>query len=82
MLTRKDYEHQRHLNAKNDYGFSYNMLVKIGNQHQKAYSNNDEDTMKLIIYRLIDANYHPEAGLLDEHDYEGFKKLIYKDFHM
>jgi hypothetical protein len=45
-------------------------------EHQKA-----SKRIKILLEdRLEDANFHTECGYLANHDYEGFEKLVTKDY--
>lgn len=59
-------------NERNDWGFSKKQLLSILKEYQKC----DNPRRKLAyVERLEDANFHEEAHLLSENDFEGFKNL-------
>ena len=63
-------------NHKCDYAYGYDSLMKILKEHQKATKR-----IKILIEdRLVDANFHSEAGLLSKDDYEGFIALVTKEY--
>lgn len=60
-------------NEKNGWGFSKKMLFAL----LKAYQKETNPRRKLAyVERLEDANFHEEAHLLSENDFEGFKNLL------
>lgn len=62
-------------NEKCDYAYGYERLMKVMREHQKA-----EKRIKILLAdRLVDANFHEEAGFLQEGDYEGFEKFVAKE---
>ena len=63
-------------NKKCNYGYGYDSLMKLLKEHQKA----DKRIKILLEDRLVDANFHSEAGLLANGDYDGFVELVRKDY--
>lgn len=61
-------------NQKCGWAYGYDSLMKVLKEHQKA----DKRIKILIEDRLVDANFHSEAGLLSEGDYEGYIELVRK----
>jgi len=57
-------------NRENQWGFNYNMLMKLMQQHSKA----DKRMKVLLEDRLTDANFHSARSYLVEGDYEGFEQ--------
>ena len=71
---REKYVHKP--NHKCDYAYGYDSLMKILKEHQKA-----SKRMKILIEdRLVDANFHSEAGYLAQGDYEGYTALVRRDY--
>lgn len=72
ILTDKDMERAYRENRKNGWGFSLDQLMRLiythehGDAHRKAY----------IEYRLTDANFHYECGLLAQGEYEKCRKSV------
>jgi hypothetical protein len=63
-------------NRKCDYRYGYDSLMKLLKEHQKA-----SKRMKILIEdRLVDANFHHEAGLLSQGDYEKFVEDVRKEY--
>jgi len=63
-------------NEKCNYAYGYDSLMKLLKEHQKA----DKRIKILLEDRLVDANFHSEAGLLAKGDYEGYIELVRKDY--
>ena len=63
-------------NRKCDYGYGYDSLMKLLKEHQKA----DKRIRILLEDRLVDANFHSEAGLLSEGKYDEFIELVKKTY--
>ena len=63
-------------NIKCDYAYGYDSLMKLLKEYQKA----DKRIKILLKDRLVDANFHSEAGLLAKGDYEGYTKLVRKEY--
>lgn len=63
-------------NKKCDYAYGYDSLMKLLKEHQKA----DKRIKILLEDRLDDANFHSEASLLSEGDYEGYIELVRKTY--
>jgi hypothetical protein len=62
-------------NKKNDYGFSYESIMKLMREHQKG-----SKRMKILLEdRLTDANFHSACSYLCRGDYDGFEKFVAKD---
>ena len=57
-------------NEKNDWGCSYDELIRLMKKHQKA----DKRMKRLIEDRLEDINYHEFVACLAEKDYDGYMK--------
>lgn len=76
MLSNKDMARMVALNKRNGWGFTANMLITQMRKYRKAYIAGDAHTMELIEFRLEDANFHTERGLLAEKDFDGFKKAV------
>ena len=71
---REKYVHKP--NKKCDYSYGYDSLMKLLKEHQKA-----DKRMKILLEdRLVDANFHTEAGLLADGDYEGYIELVRKTY--
>ena len=71
---REKYVHRP--NHKCDYAYGYDSLMKILKEHQKA-----SKRIKILIEdRLVDANFHSEAGYLAQGDYEGYVALVRRDY--
>lgn len=63
-------------NHKCGWGYGYDSLMKLLKEHQKA-----SKRMKILIEdRLTDANFHSEAGLLSQGDYERFVALVREEY--
>jgi hypothetical protein len=63
-------------NHKCDWAYGYDSLMKILKEHQKATKR-----MKILIEdRLVDANFHSEAGYLAQGDYDGYVALVRRDY--
>lgn len=80
MLSDKDMSRMVSLNRRNHWGFSANMLMTQMRNYRKAYRNGDTHTMELIEFRLEDANFHTECGLLADKDFEGFRQAVKECF--
>ncbi len=76
MLKDDDKRKMRDLNGKNEYGLTYNQLLRLVNKHEKARKENDLYTMELIEYRLTDINFHYECGMLMDSNYKELRKEI------
>lgn len=63
-------------NKKCDYRYGYDSLMKLLKEHQKA----DKRIKILLEDRLVDANFHSEADLLANGDYEGYIELVKRDY--
>ena len=63
-------------NRKCGWGYGYDSLMKLLKEHQKA----DKRIKILLEDRLVDANFHSEAGLLANGDYEGYIELVRKTY--
>ena len=59
-------------NRKCDWAYGYNSLMKIMHEHQKA----DKRMKVLLEDRLVDANFHSEAGYLSTSNYKAFEELV------
>jgi hypothetical protein len=62
-------------NRKCHWGFSYDSLMKLMRQHQKA----DKRMKRLIEDRLEDANFHAYCGYLAEGKYKEYEELAAKE---
>lgn len=71
-LTFEEAERACELNRKNGWGFTDRMLRRLGTEHRKAYEQGDILRQEAIEYRLDDANFHRESGLLARHNYETY----------
>ena len=80
MLSDGDMSRMVSLNRRNGWGFTANMLMTQMRNYRKAYRNSDTHTMELIEFRLEDANFHTERGLLADKDFEGFKRAVKESF--
>jgi len=76
MLNEKDMARMVALNKRNGWGFTASMLMTQMRKYRKAYLAGDTHTMELIEFRLEDANFHTERGLLEDKDFDGFKKAV------
>ena len=76
VLTEKDYDEIVRQNRRNGWGFNKAMLLRLCNEHKKAYESGNERRMAMLEERLTDANFHYERGFLSKRDYEGFKKAV------
>ena len=63
-------------NKKCGWMYGYESLMKLLKEHQKA----DKRIKILLEDRLDDANFHSEASLLSEGDYEGYIELVRKTY--
>jgi len=63
-------------NKKCGYAYGYDSLMKLLKEHQKA----DKRIKILLEDRLVDANFHTEAGLLSEGKYDEFIELVRKTY--
>ena len=63
-------------NRKCDYSYGYDSLMKLLKEHQKA----DKRIKLLLEDRLTEANFHDEASLLSNGDYEGYIELVRKTY--
>ena len=71
---REKYVHRP--NSKCGYAYGYDSLMKLLKEHQKA-----DKRMKILIEdRLVDANFHSEAGLLSKGKYDEFIELVRKEY--
>ena len=62
-------------NHKNHWGFSYDSLMKLMREHQKATKR-----IKILLEdRLNDANFHSWAGLLSQEKYKEYEELAAKE---
>ena len=66
VLTDKDEDRAVRENRKNGWGFSYPQFKRLVYRHK----NGDEHTRQYIEYRLTDANFHAECGLLMRGEYD------------
>ena len=72
-------EHQKYVwrpNKKCEWAYGYTSLMKIMRDHQKA----DKRIKMLLEYRLVDANFHTEAGMLSKCDYKGFEDYVTRTY--
>ena len=74
LITPEISRHLSNLNAKNGYGFNRKMILTLTTKHETARKNNDVLTMQKIEYRLNDANFHHEVGLLSQGKYNQLRK--------
>lgn len=65
LLTEKETETIRNLNAENGYGIDYEEALMLIKRHEKAREKQDRKGMALIQYRLTDINYHSLEGCLN-----------------
>ena len=79
-LTYADAEAEEAKNRENMWGFTYSELMDLINLHAIAFLGGEMVDMERIEYRLIDANFHREAKLLKEHDYEALREIAFKEF--
>ena len=63
-------------NKKCEWAYGYTSLMKIMRDHQKA----DKRIKMLLEDRLVDANFHTEAGMLSECDYKGFEDYVTRTY--
>ena len=63
-------------NAKCDYAYGYERLMKLMREHQKA----DKRMRVLLEDRLEDANFSTEYAFLSDGDYEGFEKYVTENY--
>lgn len=63
-------------NAKCDWGFHYDSLMKLMREHQKA----DKRMKVLLEDRLEDANFSTEYDFLHNEDYEGFEEYVTNEY--
>ena len=75
-LTWKEAKKAVELNAKNGWGFTRAMLRGLGTAHRKAFECGDILRQEAIEFRLMDANFHAESGLLRLHDYKTYSELV------
>ena len=72
-----DGERQKYVygpNHKNGWGFTYDSLMKLMREHQKA-----NKRIKILLEdRLEDANFHSQCGLLSECKYKEYEELAAK----
>jgi len=76
MLSEKDMARMVALNKRNGWGFTANMLMTTMRKYRKAYLAGDAHMMEIIEFRLEDANFHTERGLLANKDFDSFKKAV------
>ena len=63
-------------NSKNEWGFSYDDLIKLMNAHKKA----DKRIKQLYEDRLEDANFHSYCGYLADERYDDYIALARKEY--
>ena len=63
-------------NAKRDWGYHYDSLMKLMREHKKA----DKRIKILLADRLEDANFSTECGFLRDEDYEGFEEYVANEY--
>lgn len=80
-LTDTDIKRIGKTNSKNQWAFSNKDLLRLARQHKRAKMQNDERTMARIEYRLDDANFHKEASLLNNGQYDKLFKMLKEDFN-
>ena len=63
-------------NAKRDWGYHYDSLMKLMREHKKA-----DKRMKILLEdRLEDANFSTECNLLRDEDYEYFEEYVTNEY--
>ena len=79
-LTDRDYAIIVAQNRRNGWGFSKEMLLRLGREHKKAHEAGDARRVAMLEERLTDANFHTECNYLTEYDYVGYKKCVKECF--
>jgi hypothetical protein len=79
-LKASDRKRMSDLNAKHGWGMSYEGLIKLIKQHQKAKAEGDLYKCALIEYRLTDINFHSEVAMLEQGRYEELRQLAEETF--
>ncbi|MCM1221709.1 MAG: hypothetical protein NC548_45280 [Lachnospiraceae bacterium] len=69
-LTVGDVERIDRMNARNNYGLSYDELRRMILKHRKARKSGDVRKMEQVEYQLTDINFHHECGLLCRGEYD------------
>ena len=75
-MTYGDAENIGRLNARNQWGITYDELRGLGKKHANARKKDDIRTMEKIEYRLDDINFHKESGLLNRGEYDAYMREV------
>lgn len=75
-MTYGDAEKMGRLNARNEWGITYDELRGLGKKHAAARKKDDIRTMEKIEYRLDDINFHKESGLLNRGEYDAYMREV------
>ena len=79
-LTYEDAAAAEKVNAINGWGITYSMLMALIKTHEKARNVGNIRYMERVEYMLTDANFHREARLLKEGEYDALREIAFKEF--
>ena len=75
-MTYGDAEKMSRLNARNQWGITYDELRELGKKHANARKKDDIRAMEKIEYRLTDINFHKESSLLRRGEYDAYMREV------
>ena len=75
-MTRADERRMVELNKKHGWGFTRKEMLRLINDYEKAYQAGNTRRMECIEYRLEDANFHTECGLLADKKFAEVRELV------
>lgn len=79
-LTYDDAEAAERVNAINGWGITYSMLMGMISAHEHARRVSNIRDMEKVEYMLKDANFHREARLLNEGEYEALRGIAFNEY--
>jgi hypothetical protein len=75
-MTRADERRMMALNMKHGWGFTQKEMLRLINDYVKAYKTGNTRRMECIEFRLEDANFHTECGLLADKNFAEVRELV------
>lgn len=75
-MTRADERRMMKLNMKHGWGFTKKEMLRLINDYEKAYQAGNIRRMECIEFRLEDANFHTEGGLLAGKKFAEVRELV------
>lgn len=79
-LTFADADAMERANKLMGWGLTYSELMGMIDAHKVARETGDVLNMEKIEYRLTDANFHREARLLKEAEYDAMQEIAFKEY--